>query len=118
MRQYTLVFMEQRMGASRPSRIEGEQGAAFFTAEDDEAALAVIAERYTGRLADCVRAELSSMYIMTDPTARDGVRLVDDYHALPYSQTLYVTYDAVTQTVECDWDSTRTGLLAAGSVLR
>jgi hypothetical protein len=112
MRQYTLVFMEQRIGTARLTSIEGEPGVASFAAVDDEAAHAYIAEHLIERLKSCPRAELSSMRIVTDPAAHSGTRLVDDSHANPYFQDTYVTYNAVTKAVDVDFESTRTALIA------
>ena len=40
MRQYTLVFMEQRIGVPQPTPVAGREGVATFNAADDDAALA------------------------------------------------------------------------------
>jgi hypothetical protein len=111
MRQYTVVFMEQRIGVARLRPMEGEQGVASFEAADEEAALAHISAHFLDRMKLCVRAELSSLRIEQDPRAPGGVRWVDDTHANPRFQETYVKYNPVTQAVEADWDSTRTALL-------
>jgi hypothetical protein len=108
MRQYTLVFMEQRIGASQLVPMTGEHGPASFKAEDEDAALAYIEENLIQQLKTCVRAELSSLRIMTDPNSATGTRLIDDTHANPNFQDVYVKYDPSTKAVEVDWDSTRT----------
>jgi hypothetical protein len=112
MRQYTVVFMEQRIGVPGLRPLEGDQGVATFMALDDERALAHIGAHLLERLRSCARAELSSMHIMKDPTANGGQRLVDDTHANPRFQDTYVKYNVATKAVEVDWDSTRTILIA------
>ncbi len=117
MRQYTVVFMEQRMGGSRLVPMTGECGPASFQAEDEDAALAYIEEHLIPQLKASVRAELSSLRIMTDPNSPTGTRLIDDTHANPNVQDVYVKYDPATQAVEVDWDSTRTLLDAQAPLL-
>lgn len=118
MRQYTLVFMEQRIGAAWLTPIQGKAGCASFSAMDDEAALAHITEHLVARLKNCVRAELSSLRILADTTASGGTRLVDDSHANPHFQDSYVKYNAVTKTVDVDFESTQTALIADLPLLR
>lgn len=117
MRHYTLVFLEQRIGASGLRPMEGKPGVASFSADDDDAALAHITLHLLERLKGCARGELSSMRIAPDPEG-DGVRLVDDTHANPRFQDTYVKYNPVTNAVDVDWDSTRTALIADLSHLR
>jgi len=117
MRQYTVVFMEQPIGAPRLMPMTGEHGAASFPAEDEDAALAYLEEHFIQQLKTCVRAELSSLRIVTDPTSPTGTRLIDDTHANPNVQDVYVKYDPMTQAVQVDWDSTRTLLDGNGPVL-
>jgi hypothetical protein len=111
MRQYTLVFMEPRIGVAQLTPIEGEAGVASFAAMDDEAALAYITQHLIERLKNCACAELSSLRIMTDPAASAGSRLVDDSHANPHFQDTYVKYNAVTKAADLDFESTRTALI-------
>ena len=56
----------------------------------------------------CARADLSSVLVVPDARAGSGYRLVDDTHANPRFQEVYVKYDAVTQRAQADWESTRT----------
>jgi len=105
------MFMELELGSTRLTTVEGPDGMASFTASDDDAALAFVAAHLLERLKHCARAELSSMQIVPDPTSASGTRLVDDSHANPYAQESYLKYDAATNTVEVDWESTRTALL-------
>ena len=112
MRQYSLVFMEQRLGAKRLSPLGGAQGVASFAARDDEAALAHISEHFVERLKSCARAELSSLLIVQDAGGTAAPRLVDDTHANPQFQDTYVKYDPVAKVVEFDWESTRTVMIA------
>lgn len=118
MRQYTLVFMEQRIGAPRPTPIPGPPGVAMFAAADEDAALDYIREHFVERVKACVRADLSSLKIVTDPAASGGKRLVDDTHASPQFQDTYVRFDPATKTVEVDWESTRTALISDLSAVR
>jgi len=118
MRQYTLVFMEQRIGAPRPTPVPGHAGVAMFTAEDEEAALEYIKENLIERVKDCIRADLSSLKIVPDPAANGGTRLVDDTHASPQFQDTYVRFNAATKTIEADWESTRTTLISDLAVAR
>jgi len=111
MRQYTLMFMEHPLGAARLSRVDGPDGIASFAAVDDEAALVYVAAHLLERLKRCVRAELSSMQIVADAASASGIRLIDDSHSNPYAQESYLKYDAAANTVEVDWESTRTALL-------
>jgi hypothetical protein len=108
MRQYTVVFMEQRIGSSQLLPMTGEHGSVSFPAEDEEAALAYIEEHLLQPLKTCARAELSSLRIMADPTSPTGTRLIDDTHANPNFQDIYLKYNPVTKAAEVDWDSTRT----------
>ena len=110
MRRYTLVFMEQRMGVSRLTPMEGESGSASFAAMDDEEALAFINDQLLERLRQCARGELSSLRMVPDPGAPGGVRLVDDTHANPHFQDSYVRYNGRLNAAELDFDSTRTVL--------
>jgi len=110
MRQYTLVFMEQRIGMARLTPINGEAGSATFPALDEESAIFYIQQHLIDRLKNCVRGDLSSMRIVRDPTASNGIRLVDDSHANPNYQDIYVRYNPVSKAVDVDWDSTRTTL--------
>ena len=112
MRRYSLVFMEQRIGALQLQPGQGEGGATRFTAVDDDAALCYIGQHCIERLKTCVRAELSSLLIVPSPTSPNEIRLVDDTHGNPRYQDTYVRYNAATRTVEMDWDSTRTSLIA------
>ena len=118
MRQYTLVFMEQRIGAPQPTPVGGHQGFATFNAADDDAALAYITEHLVGRLKNSTRADLSSLKIVEDAAASGGTRLVDDTHANPQFQETYVRFNPATQSVEVDWESTRTSLLPDASAVR
>jgi len=108
MRQYTVVFMEQRMGVSQLLPMTGAHGTVSFPAEDEDAALAYIEEHLRQPLETCARAELSSLRIVADPTSPTGTRLVDDTHANPNFQDIYLKYNPVTKAAEVDWDSTRT----------
>ncbi len=116
MRQYTLVFMEQRIGAPRPTPVDGHRGVATFDAPDDDAALAYITEHLLERLKNSVRADLSSLNMVSDAAASGGMRLVDDTHANPQFQDTYVRFNPAPQTVEVDWESTRTALLSEPAV--
>lgn len=111
MRQYTLVFMEQRIGLQRPTPIDGESGVACFRAGDDDAALEYITLHLLERLKQCARADLSSLRIIEDSSSDTGHRLVDDTHANPRYQDVYVKYDAVTGRAQADWESTRTAFV-------
>ena len=110
MRKYSLVFLEQRTGVPRLMPIAGPEGEKSFEADDDDAALAYVCEHFTQRVQNCVRAELSSMAIVPDASA-SGVRLVDDSLENPHFQESYIRYDARTQRLEVDFDSTRTGIV-------
>jgi hypothetical protein len=118
MRQYTLMFMEQRIGVAQLTPIDGEVGVASFAVVDDEAALGYITEHLIERIKNCARAELSSMRIVTDSAASGGTRLVDDSHANPQFQDTFVKYNAVTKAIDVDFESTRTALIADFSLLR
>ncbi len=104
----SVVFMEQRIGDSRLAPMTGEHGPASFQAEDEDAALAYIEEHLVQQLKTCARAELSSLRIVADSTSPTGTRLVDDTHANPNFQDIYLKYNPVTKVAEVDWDSTRT----------
>jgi len=108
MRQYTVVFMEQRIGSSQLMPMAGEHGTVSFRAEDEDAALAYIEKHLLQPLKTCARAELSSLRIVADPTSPSGTRLIDDTHANPNFQDIYLKYNPVTKAAEVDWDSTRT----------
>lgn len=108
MRQYTVVFMEHRIGTSQLMPMTGEHGTVSFTAEDEDAALVHIEEHLLQPLKSCARAELSSLRIVADPTSPSGTRLIDDTHANPNFQDIYLKYNPVTKAAEVDWDSTRT----------
>ena len=111
MRQYSVVFMEQGLGAQRLTAVPGAAGADTFQAADDEAALAYITEHLLDRLKQCARADMSSLRIVEESSTVSGYRLVDDTHASPQFQDVYVKYDAVTQRAQADWESTRTVIL-------
>jgi hypothetical protein len=111
MRQYTVVFMEQRMGSKQLTPVEGEGGTVVFAAYDEEAALAHVNAQLLPQMKACARAELSSMSIVEDGKGSGGFRLVDDSHVNPHFQDSYVKYNPVSKTVELDFDSTRTTLL-------
>lgn len=112
MRRYSLVFMEQRVGTLQLRPKQGGDATVSFAAEDDDAALSHVGEHHVEQLKACVRAELSSLLIVPSPTSRDGIRLVDDTHANPHFQDSYLRYNPATRSVEVDWDSTRTTLIA------
>jgi hypothetical protein len=110
MRQYTLVFMEPRIGIAELQPVEGDAGVVHFVAQTDDAAVDYVAEHFVERLKNCARAELSSLRIMTDPAANNGSRLVDDSLANPHFQDTYLKYNSQTKSVEVDFESTRTAL--------
>ena len=118
MRKYTVLFMEQRIGRTYLSQVPGAEGVASFDAADDDAALAYLPDHLTRQMTNCVRAELSSMAIISDTTSSGGTRIVDDSLKNPYFQEMYVKYDAKTKQVEVDFESTKTALIADAAVLR
>lgn len=111
MRQYTLVFMEQRMGASQWTPMVGEEGMVSFQAEDDEGALDHIEEHYIERLKQSMRAEFSSMNLVPDPKGT-GMRLVDDSHANPNFMDTRIRYNPITRGIDVDFESTQTAVIA------
>jgi hypothetical protein len=118
LRKYTVLFMEQRIGRSYLSQVPDEEGIASFNAADDDAALAYLPGHLTRQMTNCVRAELSSMAIISDPTSSGGTREVDDSLENPHFQDMHVKYDAKTKQVEVDFESTKTALIADSAVLR
>jgi len=110
MRQYSLVFMEQRIGVPRLTSIPGPEGEKCFEAADDDVALAYACEHFQAQIKNCVRAELSSMAMVRDPSG-SGARLVDDSLENPHFQEAYIRYDARSQRIEVDFVSTVTGIL-------
>ncbi len=118
MRRYNIVFLEHKIGAVPLGQLDGADGMAFFAAEDDEAALAHVERHLTRQMAQCVKAELSSMALVADHTAGGGTRLVDDSLANPHFQEMRLHYDLNSKKIEVDFESTRTTILADKQQLR
>ncbi len=112
MRRYTLVFMEQKIGMPHLTPIPGSAGEESFDSTDDDAALAYVCGRFMQRVQNCVRAELSSMAIVTDASGH-GVKLVDDSLENPHFQETYIRYDARSRQLQVDFVSTATGLVSS-----
>lgn len=104
--------MEQRIGVARLTPVDGAAGRASFPAADDDAALVHIEQHFIDRLKGCIRAELSSMRIVVDPATPGGTRFLDDSHSNPSFHDSYVKFNAVTRSVEVEFESTRTALLS------
>jgi hypothetical protein len=109
LRNYTLLFMEQKIGIPRLTPVPGPEGEVSFEAADDDNAMAHVLEHFAQRLQNCVRGELTSMAIVRD--ASGATRLIDDSLENPHFQETYIRYDAHTKQLEVDFVSTATSLL-------
>lgn len=110
--------MQRPAGHASRTPVVATGDVATFIAADDDAALAYVREHHFEQISKCERAELSSMRIVSDAQAPNGFRLVDDSHQNPHFQDTYVRFNPVMKTLEIDFESTRTALIADAAVLR
>ncbi len=118
MRRYNIVFLEHKIGVVPLSRREGDAGMAFFTAEDDEAALVHVERHLAKQMSQCVKAELSSMALVPASASGGEMRLVDDSLENPHFQEMRLHYNLTSKKIEVDFESTRTSILADQQQLR